>query len=61
MVHKIAVDKDKCIGCGACEAVCPNSFKLTDGKAHPVKAEVEKITCEKDAEAGCPVDAISVS
>ena len=61
MVHQIAVDKDKCIGCGACEATCPVSFKLTDGKAHPVKAGVEALTCEKDAEAGCPVGAISVS
>ena len=61
MAHKITVDQDKCIGCGACEATCPGSFKLTDGKAHPVKAEVEKLTCEKDAMAGCPVNAISIS
>ena len=61
MAHKIVVDKDKCIGCGACSATCPGSFAMTDGKAHPVKAEVEKLSCEKDAEAGCPVNAISVS
>ncbi len=61
MAHKITVDQDKCIGCGACEATCPGSFKLTDGKAHPVKAEVEKLTCENDAMAGCPVNAISIS
>ena len=61
MTHKITVDQNKCIGCGACEATCPSSFKLTDGKAQPVKAEVEKLTCEKDAEAGCPVNAISIS
>ena len=61
MGHKIVVDRDKCIGCGACEAMCPVSFKLTDGKAHPVKAEVDELSCEKDAESGCPVGAISVS
>ena len=61
MSHKIVVDQDKCIGCGDCEATCPVSFKLTDGKAYPIKAEVEKISCEKEAEAGCPVAAISVS
>ena len=61
MAHKIVVDKDKCIGCGACSATCPGSFVMTDGKAHPIKAEVEKLSCEKDAEAGCPVNAISVS
>ena len=61
MAHKIVVDQGKCIGCGACEATCPGSFKLTDGKANPIKGEVEKLTCEKDAEVGCPVGAISVS
>lgn len=57
---KIAVDQNKCIGCGACSAVCPGSFGLKDGKAYPKKKEVEKLTCEKTAEAGCPVGAISV-
>jgi len=61
MAHTIKVDKSKCIGCGACEATCPKSFKLEGGKAHPVKSSVEELTCEKDAESGCPVDAISVS
>lgn len=60
MAHKISVNKSKCIGCGACAAVCPNSFEMKDGKAFVVKSEVEKLTCEKEAEAGCPVDAISV-
>ncbi len=61
MAHKIAVDQEKCIGCGACAATCPASFKLENGKAHPIKPEVEELTCEKEAEAGCPVGAISVS
>jgi ferredoxin len=61
MAHKITVDQDKCIGCGACAATCPKSFKISGGKAHPVKASVEEITCEKDAAAGCPVDAIKVA
>ena len=26
----VKIDKDKCIGCGACEAVCPKSFKMND-------------------------------
>jgi len=61
MVHKIKVDKEKCIGCGACAATCPNSFEMKDGKVFAIKTEVEKLTCEKDAESGCPVDAISIS
>ena len=56
---KIVVDQNKCIGCGACVATCPKAFGLKDGKAY-VKGSVEKLTCEKDAESGCPVGAISV-
>ena len=61
MAHKIVVDQEKCIGCGACAATCPGSFKLENGKAHPVKAEVEEISCENEAQIGCPVNAISVN
>ena len=61
MVHTIAVDQAKCIGCGACAATCPASFKLENGKASPIKPGVEELTCEKEAGAGCPVQAISVS
>ena len=61
MVHKINVDQEKCIGCGACAATCEDSFEMKDGKAIVVKADVEELTCEKDAESVCPVDAISVS
>lgn len=60
MTHKISVDQGKCIGCGACEATCPKSFKISDGKASPVKTEVETLTCEKAAETGCPVGAIKI-
>ena len=61
MTYKIVVDKDKCIGCGACAATCEDSFEMKNGKAYAVKSEVEKITCEKDAANGCPVDAIIVN
>ncbi len=53
----IKVDKKKCIGCGACESVCPEVFKLKDGKAF-VKAQ-KNIPCVQEAIESCPVDAIS--
>lgn len=56
---KIKIDKDKCIGCGSCEAVCPKAFTLKDGKAI-VKAQPKKITCEKEAADSCPVEAIEI-
>jgi len=61
MTHKIIVNKGKCIGCGACAATCPDAFDMKDGKAVAKVSEVEELSCEKDAAAGCPVDAISVS
>jgi len=58
---KIKVDKEKCIGCGACVSVCPKAFKLEGGKAVVIKEDVKEITCENEAESMCPVGAISVA
>ena len=58
MAKKIYIDKDKCIGCGTCEALCPDVFVMKDGKA-VVKA-AKNMPCVKEAEDACPVDAISV-
>jgi len=57
---KIKIDKKKCIGCGACESICPRSFELKEGKAHVKKADVKKISCEKEAAESCPVSAIII-
>ena len=57
---KIVVDQEKCIGCGACVSICPASFGLKDGKAFAKKANVPKVTCEKDAADSCPVSAIKI-
>lgn len=54
---KISVDKEKCIGCGACEASCGKTFEIKDGKAS-VKAQPSEITCEKEAAENCPTQAI---
>ena len=64
MAYKITLDKDKCIGCGACAAQCPENFEMkNDGenKASVKKAKVEDLGCNKDAEEVCPVDAIKIS
>tara|TARA_Y100000310_G_C20686057_1_gene819063 strand:- start:1391 stop:1561 length:171 start_codon:yes stop_codon:yes gene_type:complete len=54
----IKVDKEKCIGCGTCESVCPAVFGMKEGKAYVKKQSDDK--CVKEAEEACPVDAISV-
>ena len=56
----IVVDKNLCIGCGACAAVCPVNFKMNEdeGKAEP--ASQEKADCAANAAESCPVQAIKV-
>ncbi len=60
MVYEIKVDREKCIGCGSCEAICPKTFSMKDGKAIAKKATLEKIDCEEEARDSCPVGAISI-
>jgi ferredoxin len=57
---KVIVDREKCIGCGACAATCPKTFEMADGKAKVKKAVVKDITCEKEAAENCPVQAITI-
>ena len=55
------VNQDLCIGCGACEEICPEVFELVDDKSqvklNPVPEEFKESAL--DAENGCPVEAIS--
>jgi ferredoxin len=60
---KAKVDENACIGCGLCEATCPEVFRMNDSDiaeviANPVPSEAEE-TCREAAE-GCPVDAIAL-
>mgnify|MGYP001589287530 CR=1 FL=1 len=55
----VSVDKEKCIGCGACVSVCEDVFDMVDGKAVVKKGkENVKLPCVKDAVETCPVEAI---
>ena len=55
----VSVNKEKCIGCGACVSVCEEVFEMKDGKAIVKKGkEKSKIPCVKEAAETCPVEAI---
>lgn len=58
---KLKVNEDVCIGCGACQAVCPEVFEIGDnGLAKVITDEIneEFIEDATDAKDGCPVAAI---
>lgn len=58
---KVKVNQDACIGCGACEAICPDVFKINDeGLSSTVVEEVnEELKNDVvDAIESCPTAAI---
>ncbi|MBD3355466.1 ferredoxin [Candidatus Woesearchaeota archaeon] len=57
--YNVKVDKEKCIGCGACTAVCGDVFEIKDTKAFAKEPETDK-ECAKEGADACPVDAITV-
>ncbi len=66
---KIKLEREKCIGCGSCAALCDKFFEIAeDGKSHIKNAdkkeleelEVEKIECAESAVQACPVQCIHI-
>jgi len=60
-MRKPVVDREKCIGCGACAAICSDVFELaSDGKAK-VKDDYNggHDDCVEQSITTCPVNAIS--
>lgn len=61
MAVKIIHDKNICIGCGACAAVCAANWEMgSDGKAKPKKIELDDLGCNMDAAQACPVNCIHI-
>ncbi len=60
---KARVNKDSCIGCGLCEGLCPNVFKMGhDGLAEAIPQEIDDADADdtREAESQCPVGAIEI-
>ena len=60
---KVTVNKDACIGCGACSQICP-VFGFNDAEGHATVAAPEEIEANKatviEAQESCPTSAIIV-
>ncbi len=69
---RITLNKDKCIGCGNCAAVCPKFFEMAEdgksslkGKKTKPEKQIEELIilkpeCAQEAVDSCPVQAISL-
>jgi len=58
---KIKVDKNKCIGCGACIAIASKSFKFdSEGKSELIEPLGDSEEIIKEAAESCPVRAITI-
>ena len=56
----VKVDQNKCIGCGLCASLYPDTFQMNlDGKAEVIKTP--ETPDAKKAAAACPVEAISLT
>jgi ferredoxin len=64
VAEKIPVlDEEACIGCGACEEICPEVFRMNESLGfalviNPGGADVDKI---EEAIEACPVNCITWS
>jgi len=68
---KVIHQRDKCIGCGTCVAVCPDFWHMGDDGKSVLKdakdagngkfeLEVADVDCNKEAASSCPVQIISL-
>lgn len=68
---KITHEREKCIGCGSCAALCPKYWEMAqDGKSKLLNStqnaegnyeiETEDVECNKEAADACPVQIIHI-
>lgn len=59
-VATLRLDKDRCVGCGACHSVCPHRvFSMKNGKAYVIDRDA-CMECEACA-LNCPTEALAVT
>jgi ferredoxin len=63
-MSRIEVDRDRCVGSGACEALAPEVFEVDDDGAlvvHRPEPGEEELPDVRDAVAACPTRALSLA
>jgi ferredoxin len=60
MNKKVHIDEEECIGCGSCEEICPEVFKLDEDaqKAKVIKENGGPESLIQEAIEACPVECI---
>lgn len=58
-MSKAIVIEELCIGCGTCESLCPNVFKVENGKSHVISDDCGDCDSQNVIDS-CPVSAISM-
>lgn len=68
---KVILDRDVCIGCGSCQALCPKYWEMADDakvnllgskklEGEKYELEVEDPACNQQAVEACPVQCIRI-
>ncbi len=60
MSRKVVIDQDECIGCGSCQEICPEVFKLNEEteKSEVIKPEGGPEDLIEEAMGECPMSCI---
>ena len=58
--YQIRFNRDKCVGCGNCQEVCPENWMLKDGISVALKWELDNVSCNIQAAEECPESCIEI-
>ena len=60
MARVVVIDEEECVGCGSCEEICPEVFKLIEDteKAEVIKPEGGPEDLIEEAMEACPSECI---
>ena len=57
---KASIDRDGCIGCGACVGICPKVFRMSDDGSSEVFVDTVPSEVESEAKEACDSCPVSV-